>query len=357
MWQGSSAGQAGQPVQTWSGNYVAGPTPPVMAPATVPVPPGNSSCHRCGAVDHWIRDCPVALADRGNTCRRCGQAGHWARECPQKLPAQGPNLLNRGLKKPRTAGSEVSEEVYLKVGIEGKLVHALLDTGCEHSVMGKSLLPMHPIQPTQYRLFAANGTGIPLVGQTVVRLRVGSQEMNVSLLVTESMNELILGADWLVENRCCWNFGSSQLNVNGRVLPLFGKPASHRCSRVYASEAVTLRSQEQTTLPVRIVGATWRPSVTPVVTEPRMVQEGILSARAVLPGGTGQSVMCVVNLTDRDYIMKAEDLIATAAEVNARKPAESETIIRTRIGGVTMQPGPVNGAHVQEIIDSLPTSL
>ena len=88
-----------------------------------------------------------------------------------------------------------------------------------------------------------------------------------------------------------------------------------------------------------------------------MVQEGILSARAVLPGGTGQSVMCVVNLTDRDYTMKVGDLIATAAEVNARKPAESETTIRTRVGGVTMQPGPINGAHVQEIIDSLPTSL
>ena len=110
----------------------------------------------------------------------------------------------------------MGEEVYLRVGIEGKRVHALLDTGCEFSVMGRSLLPMHPVQPTQFKLFAANGTEIPLLGQTVVKLRVGSQEMDITLLVSENMNELILGADWLVENKCCWNFGTAQLNVMGR---------------------------------------------------------------------------------------------------------------------------------------------
>ena len=334
------------------GQMTAGPNQ-----AAAPVPQGSNACHRCGSLDHWKRDCPVAAADARNACRKCNQPGHWARDCPQKQAAPGAAVLNRGLTRKRPLGAEMGEEVYLRVGIEGKRVHALLDTGCEFSVMGRSLLPMHPVQPTQFKLFAANGTAIPLLGQTVVKLRVGSQEMETTLLVTESMNELILGADWLVENNCCWNFGTAQLNVNGRILPLFSKPASHRCSRIYASETVTVHSQEQTNVPVKIVGATFRPSMGPLVTEPREIQEGVLSARVVLPGGTDNSAACVLNLSERDYTLKVGDWIATAEEVDSWKSAVKADGAEVRAGGITVQPTAVNGAHIQQIIDQLPESL
>ena len=343
-WQGNSA----QPGHRWQQG---------RSQAAAPVPQGSNACHRCGSLDHWKRDCPVAAADARNACRKCNQPGHWARDCPQKQSAPGAAVLNRGLTRKRPLGAEMGEEVYLRVGIEGKRVHALLDTGCEFSVMGRSLLPMHPVQPTQFKLFAANGTAIPLLGQTVVKLRVGSQEMETTLLVTESMNELILGADWLVENNCCWNFGTAQLNVNGRILPLFSKPASHRCSRIYASETVTVHSQEQTNVPVKIVGATFRPSMGPLVTEPREIQEGVLSARVVLPGGTDNSAACVLNLSERDYTLKVGDWIATAEEVDSWKSAVKADGAEVRAGGITVQPTAVNGAHIQQIIDQLPESL
>ena len=247
-WQGRGA-SIGQPGQQWNAGFEPRPTLTGVGVSTAPAAQNTNACHKCGSTNHWKRDCPQAATEGRNNCRGCGQPGHWIRDCPQRQGTPGASVLNRGLQGKRTPGTEVSEEVYLKVGIEGKRVHALLDTGCEYSVMGRSLLPMHPVQPTQFKLFAANGTGIPLLGQTVVKLRVGSQEMDVSLLVTEDMNELILGADWLVENNCCWNFGTSQLNVNGRILPLFSKPASHRCSRIYACETVTVHSQEQSKCP------------------------------------------------------------------------------------------------------------
>jgi hypothetical protein len=232
-----------------------------------------------------------------------------------------------------------------------------LDTGCEFSVVGSTLLGDWKVEQTEFKMYAANGTAIPLIGQSVVKLQVGTQEMEVLVLVTDVMNEFILGSDWLVANKCCWNFGASQLLVNGRILPLFKKPAVHKCSRIYVGETVTVHALEHSAVPARVVGATWRAGLSALVTEPRMVQEGVLSGRALLPGGTSEVVVPVINLTNRDCIMKAGELITTAMEVTSKKPVVGENSLQTRVVEINKKPDTLNSIHVQSIINSLPESL
>ena len=56
--------------------------------------------------------------------------------------------------------------VYLRAKVQGKLVYALLDIGCEHSLIGKKWLPSDiQVEATDCRLVAANGTKILLLGQ------------------------------------------------------------------------------------------------------------------------------------------------------------------------------------------------
>ena len=52
-------------------------------------------------------------------------------------------------------------EIYVDARIHGKHVVCLLDTGCEHTIVGRKLLPNNShVFNTDLKLFAANGTPI-----------------------------------------------------------------------------------------------------------------------------------------------------------------------------------------------------
>jgi hypothetical protein len=61
-------------------------------------------------------------------------------------------------------------EVYVNVTLSGKKIAALLDTGCERSIIGRSLIPAVPLEPMETKLWAVNGTEIPLLGKVTLEL-------------------------------------------------------------------------------------------------------------------------------------------------------------------------------------------
>jgi len=86
---------------------------------------------------------------------------------------------------------------------------ALLDTGCDTSIIGARLLPDHAdVRPTTHTLLAANGTSILLEGEYKVHFWVAGKEFSICAVVTKSVHELILGIDFLSENSCHWDFGT-----------------------------------------------------------------------------------------------------------------------------------------------------
>jgi len=40
------------------------------------------------------------------------------------------------------------------------------------------------------------------------------------LLVSDEVEEIMLGIDWLTENRCKWHFVERQVKIKGRMIPL-----------------------------------------------------------------------------------------------------------------------------------------
>ena len=82
-----------------------------------------------------------------STCHRCGETGHWSRECPHpdvaKTPAEDSKpVTDFGLGKLNKLGEGLGEEeVYIRTIVNGKPLMALLDTGCQISVIGAGMLP------------------------------------------------------------------------------------------------------------------------------------------------------------------------------------------------------------------------
>ena len=74
----------------------------------------------------------------------------------------------------------------------------MLDSGCDKSIIGRQLIPDHELTPTDLKLFAANGTPIPLVGAVSLMFSIDTAPFAADVVETENLDEFILGNDWLI---------------------------------------------------------------------------------------------------------------------------------------------------------------
>ena len=68
--------------------------------------------------------------------------------------------------------------------------------------MGRQLIPNVPLRPTGMKLFATNGTPISLVGEVSINFQIAGHSVPSVVLVSEVIDELMLGIDWLSPHKC-----------------------------------------------------------------------------------------------------------------------------------------------------------
>ena len=79
--------------------------------------------------------------------------------------------------------------MYLDVTVYGRRLSVLLDSGCETSVIGASLLPGIRLKISTQELYAANGTRIPIVEETDLEFRVGDVKIQTRIVVSSAVSE------------------------------------------------------------------------------------------------------------------------------------------------------------------------
>jgi len=72
------------------------------------------------------------------------------------------------------------------------------------------------LSPPTNDLYAANRTKIPLIGCTTINFTVHGKEYSADLAVTDTVDELILGIDWLMKNLVQWDFGQGTVRLGNR---------------------------------------------------------------------------------------------------------------------------------------------
>ena len=254
-------------------------------------------------------------ADRKpTTCWSCGLPGHRRKDCLRSVNDSAvfetrnvnePNVAVRGLGVDDTA-------VYLKARLGRKPVFCLLDTGSDVSIVPNRLIKnLRGVQlaPSERSVCAANGSRVDLVGQAVIPLTLNGQTMQVNVLVSDDVAELMLGADWLKCHHCVWDFSLNRLYVDGRLVIPRSRKGSF-CRRVYLEQDVTIPPKRQMSVPVRApLNRLSDASNSDFVLEPRCVSRGVYTARTAMSAAPSDLCACIINTTSVPQTLRAGTLI------------------------------------------------
>ena len=90
---------------------------------------------------------------------------------------------------------ESRREAYLEITFRSRKLFALLDSGCQKSVIGRNLIPKDYLKPTKHKLNVANGAPLPILGETVLEFEVAGFKTGVHVVVSNAVTDLILGIE------------------------------------------------------------------------------------------------------------------------------------------------------------------
>ena len=164
----------------------------------------------------------------------------------------------------------------------------------------------YAIRATDKIVRAANGTKLELAGEAKVELCVGNDHMQVLALISHDVDEIMLGYDYLTDNRCVWDFGSNQVFIQGKPHQPFARQGPPKCRRVYVTTDVVLPAKQQIDLPVRSTINSLRLCKGTFATEPRSIQKGVYIGRTLLPAAHHDIAVRAINTTSEPRLIKKD---------------------------------------------------
>ena len=90
-----------------------------------------------------------------------------------------------------------SKEAYIELEIGRQHCVCLLDTGSDVTLFLEPVVKDYQLRESDIELFAANGTRIPVIGTVTVIAKLGGKTITMDGLVSEHIQEVILGLDRL----------------------------------------------------------------------------------------------------------------------------------------------------------------
>lgn len=287
---------------------------------------------------------------QGIVCWNCKQPGHKAYNCTvRKQSAVSSNSERPARANLLSASIRSKIKVYMAVVYQGQNYNVLLDTGCDLSVLSSRALPNLLYEPCSRDMYAANMSPIPILGKTSISFSVAGQMIQHEFLVSDAVEEIIFGSDWLVMNRCQWNFDSGTLTLRGQSefcqVQLVRMQPHQQIRRIYARNTVELKPYSQRDVAVRSVWSTIPFADSEWLVEAKELHPGVHLARTLISNKDDETYVRVVNSGPSTCTMMSGEQLANADIVNSEEIKENGTCSDHAY------------EHVKCLIDNLPSEL
>ena len=180
-------------------------------------------------------------------CWRCGEPGHVQYQCTNLPPPYPGNSVptgrgggvyqNANLSSRFAAGSgavgakRAKPPAYVRARINGRELPCLLDTGSDVSVLPSFVVDVGKIRSATRGLMVADGSTIPILGTTVASFTTDSYKSRFKALVSEHVHEVMLGIDFLTQNKASWDFAGFKVSFRGRPHSLVDDPSPRQWVR------------------------------------------------------------------------------------------------------------------------------
>jgi len=144
-------------------------------------------------------------------------------------------------------------ETYIEVEICNTTHKCLLDTGCDHSIIPRKLVPTATLEPAPVDVTAANSSAINILSHMTINFSIPRKPLQADLLVADDVDEFMLGFDWLTAQRARWDFNAKTLTLHGRTVSLCTRHLRVGIRHVYVKEKVQIPANTEQNVPIKLI--------------------------------------------------------------------------------------------------------
>ena len=230
------------------------------------------------------------------------------------LPQGNPEVSSPGNKSCKTGNT-----LFIEVKIGKRRCPALLDTGLKVTLFPKHLADLSQLNRSSRTLRAANGTLINIVGEWKTVVTIGPVSVTMNFIVSDQIDELLVGIDWMRNNGCVISFADLTLELQGYRFPLLAKTKSGSCNRVILEEGVILPAKSEAMVSGKVVYADLHKRLPAVgITGNKECVPGVKTARCLLELGSGIHLpLRVLNVTNRSVSLQKGMTLCPLQEVES----------------------------------------
>ena len=111
-----------------------------------------------------------------------------------------------------------------------------MDLGSEVTLLPASVAVGYELKPTYRFLRAANGAEINVLGALRLDVVVGLFRLETNFIVSDQIDEEILGINWMDAPHCVLECGANRLRIQGVQFRLHKKSPRSNCHRIIMQE-------------------------------------------------------------------------------------------------------------------------